>query len=581
MCYPRLMVFAGLALATSLLSSPLAAVASDDVTNHARKFLDAHTAKLRPLQIAAAKGRWDWSNEQNDKDHFRMTDARRRIEEALADAEAFKEVKDLKEHRKDIDDKTIARCIDVLYLTYLEKQADTDLLNQMTAKWDKVAHAFYEFRPIVDGKEWDDSQVRQALWTSKDTKHLRQVWEASKRVGKLVEADLKDLVKLRNEHAKKLDFPNFHALQLYLNELDDKDLMKLFDELDELTREAFKSAKADIDARLAKKYAVKTTELMPWHYHELFFWELERFDYHELFFHKTPAVFDADLDAPYKSADTVKLTEDFYRGIGLPIDDVIHSYDLKIKGQNNREVFWTDIDRAGDVRVWEDVTRPTVYWMSTMLHQCGHSMYSSKTIPEDVPYVLRMESHTLTTEGVAMMFERLAYRRGWAEKIGLKLDDAKAFEATGNKELRYRLLIFSRLCQVMLRFEKGMYEDPEQDLNTLWWELVEKYENVKRPPDRNAPDYASSIQIGGSSVYFSNCMMGELFASQLHHAITKEVYKGADSNTVVYIGNKEVGTFMKKRVFEPGRKLSWNELTEHATGAKLNAKAFAADFKEK
>jgi peptidyl-dipeptidase A len=76
-------------------------------------------------------------------------------------------------------------------------------------------------------------------------------------------------------------------------------------------------------------------------------------------------------------------------------------------------------------------------------------------------------------------------------------------------------------------------------------------------------------------------MMGELFASQVHHAICRDVYKGADPNTVAYLGNKEVGAFMKKRVFEPGRKLSWNELTEFATGEKLNPKAFAADFREK
>ena len=33
-------------------------------------------------------------------------------------------------------------------------------------------------------------------------------------------------------------------------------------------------------------------------------------------------------------------------------------------------------------------------------------------------------------------------------------------------------------------------------------------------------------------------MMGELFASQVHHAIAREVYKGADPENVVYVGNK-------------------------------------------
>jgi peptidyl-dipeptidase A len=80
-------------------------------------------------------------------------------------------------------------------------------------------------------------------------------------------------------------------------------------------------------------------------------------------------------------------------------------------------------------------------------------------------------------------------------------------------------------------------------------------------------------------VYYHNYQMGQLFASQVHHAIAREVYHGADPKLVIYIGNPAVGEFMKKKVFEPGRTLAWNELTKFATGEPLNAKAFAEDFK--
>jgi peptidyl-dipeptidase A len=147
--------------------------------------------------------------------------------------------------------------------------------------------------------------------------------------------------------------------------------------------------------------------------------------------------------------------------------------------------------------------------------------------------------------------------------------------------LRYRLLIFSRWCQVMLRFEKGMYENPKQDLNKLWWDMVEKYQLLRRPPDRSAPDYGSKIHIIVAPVYYHNYMMGELFASQLHHAIAREVYKGADPSTVTYVGNQAVGAFMQKRVFDPGKTLPWNDLTRHATGSSLSAEAFAKEFRAK
>src|SRR5205823_7214495 len=182
-------------------------------------------------------------------------------------------------------------------------------------------------------------------------------------------------------------------------------------------------------------------------------------------------------------------------------------------------------------------------------------------IPRTLPYVLRLESHILTTEGVAMMFERLSKRRAWLDKMGVKMADPDGFEDAGARALRSQLLIFSRWCQVMLRFEKGMYENPDQDLSDLWWGLVEKYQMVKRPPGRKAPDYASKIHIVLAPVYYHNYMMGELFASQMHHAIARDVYKGADPATVIYVGNKAVGEFMKKRVFALGRTIDWAALT--------------------
>jgi peptidyl-dipeptidase A len=346
-------------------------------------------------------------------------------------------------------------------------------------------------------------------------------------------------------------------------------VLKLFDELDELTREPFKAAKADIDARLAKKYKIKPEELLPWHYQDPFFQE-------------TPGVFAANLDEPYKKADLLKMVRQFYEGIGLPIDRVIANSDLLPRKGKSQHAFCTDIDREGDVRVLANI-EPNEQWASTLLHEFGHSVYSTNNnaIPPSLPYCLRMEAHILTTEGVAMMFERLSKRQAFLKEMEIKVEDPKAFDEAGAQAWRYSLLIFSRWCQVMLRFEKAMYENPDQDLNKLWWDLVEKYQMVKRPPKRNAPDYASKVHIVVAPVYYHNYMMGQLFASQLHHAIAREVYKGADPNTVIYVGNKDVGAFMKKRVFEPGRTKPWNELTEYATGRPLEAKAFAEDFKAK
>ncbi|HLW67885.1 MAG TPA: M2 family metallopeptidase [Gemmataceae bacterium] len=562
MTLPRM----GLLISFILTLTGNLAMADETTTDRAKKFIAAHDAKFKPLDRRAGIAWWDANISGKDEDFARKEEAQNAIDASLANPTAFAELKELKQTKDkgQIDDKIVGRCIDVLYLMYLEKQVDPALLKKIVAKANAVEQAFNVFRAKVDGKEMPDAEVRKVLKESKDSARRQAVWEASKEVGAKVEKDLKELVQLRNEAAKKLGFPNFHALQLYLNEQDGTELIKLFDDLDQLTREPFHRAKAEIDSILAQQYGIKVEELMPWHYHDPFFQE-------------SPAVFGVSLDTPFQKADLLQLCRDFYASIGLPIDDVIARSDLYPKTGKSPHAFCTDIDREGDVRVLGNIVN-NEYWMGTMLHELGHSVYSSKNIPASLPYVIRCESHILTTEGVAMQFERFSKSSGWIEKMGLKIDNPKAFDEAAKKVQRNQLLIFSRWCQVMLRFEKSMYENPDQDLNKLWWDLVEKYQEVKRPVGRNAPDYGSKIHICSAPVYYHNYMMGQLFASQVHHAICRDVYKDADPNTVLYVGDKRVGDFMKKKVFEPGRSLDWRGLTKFTTGEELSPKAFAKDF---
>lgn len=549
----------GLAMAGWLHEGALAQEPSDG----AQMFIDDHVRRIRPLEVTANLAWWNANISGKDEDFQHKEQTQNKLDAALADPQIFAKLKAIKEgppHK----DPVVARQIEVLYRYYLEKQVEPDLLKKITAKANAVEQKFNVFRAKVDGQEMADSEVRKVLKSSKDSNLRKKVWEAAKQVGADVEADLKELVALRNQAAKQLGFNNYHSMMLFLNEQDGPELIQLFDELDDLTRAPFQAAKKEIDERLSKQLNVPIADLRPWHVHDPFFQE-------------SPTVYDADLDAPFRSADILELCRKFYTGIGLPIDDVLARSDLFEKPGKSPHAFCTDIDREGDVRVLANIV-PNEYWMGTMLHELGHAVYSSKFIPDALPYLLRGEAHILTTEGVAMQFERFSKSRAWLEKMGVQVADGAAYDAAATNVQRNQLLIFSRWCQVMLRFEKSMYENPGQDLNSLWWDLVERYQGLRRPEGRNAPDYGSKIHICSAPVYYHNYMMGQLFASQVHHAIARDVYNGANPRSVLYIGDRRVGDFMKEKVFAPGRKLSWKELVKFATGAPLGASAFAKDF---
>jgi peptidyl-dipeptidase A len=528
----------------------------------AREFVATHEKFVRPLEITLNLAWWKANTTGKDEDFAAKVEAENKYDEALSNRERFAQLKAL--HESAIKDPILAREVDVLYRTYLEKQLDPELLKRITSKANEIEQAFNVYRAKLNGKEITDSEARRVLKESKDSDERQAVWESGKGVGAVVADDLRQLVLLRNEAATRLGFKDFHAMRLFLAEQDQAQVLKLFDQLDELTREPFAQAKAEIDVALADYCGVPVDELQPWHYQDPFFQE-------------APAVSDVSLDKVFANADIQGICRKFYAGIGLPIEDVLKRSSLYEQPGKSPHAFCTDIDREGDVRVLANIV-PNEYWMGTMLHELGHSVYSSKNIPRSLPYVLRTDAHILCTEGVAMMFERFSKSGQWLEAMGVPVTDPQAYSAAGAEMRRNQLLIFSRWCQVMLRFEQQMYANPGQDLNALWWHLVEKYQLIKKPAGRNAPDYAAKIHVVSAPCYYHNYMMGQLFACQVHATIARDVLGASDIPNAFYTDDKKVGEYMKTKVFGPGATLSWNELTRHATGEDLNAKAFAAEF---
>ena len=525
-------------------------------------FIDDHLQRTKELEIGAGRSWWKANVTGSEEDFKAKEDAENALNQALSDTAAFARLKEIRQ-QGELQDPVLRRQIEVLYLAYLGKQVDPELLRRMTAKANEVEKIFNTYRAAVGEQRLTENDVRAILKESPDSAEREAAWKASKGVGRKVETILKDLILLRNQAAHELGFRDYYALSLHLNEQNEEELLALFEELGELMREPFLREKAEADRVLAERYSIGTEQLRPWHYEDPFFQE-------------APRIYDVRLDKLYAGRDLAAISRDFYAGIGLPLDDVLERSSLYEQEGKSPHAFCIDIDRAGDVRILTNI-RPNDYWMDTVLHELGHAAYS-KYLDPGLPYLLRIESHILTTEAIAMMFGRLPKQPGWL-RAALGLEESEAARAGGEarKMLRLASLIFSRWCQVMLHFERELYRDPNQDLSTLWWDLVERYQGVRRPDERHEPDYASKIHLVAAPVYYHNYMMGELLASQIHHAIAREL--GADDPaSLVYAGDPRVGEFLKKKVFGPGRKMGWNELAEFATGEPLGAKNYAEDF---
>ena len=527
------------------------------------EFINKYVEKAKPLEKALYTAYFDASINSNDENWAKVAKLEKEYNKIYFNKVDFKTLEEIKKSNA-IKDPLLKRQLDILYNSYLSKQADTSKINRLTDMVSQIEVKYSNFRAKVDNKMLTDNDVEEILKKSTNSDELKKVWLAHKEIGPLVANDILAVVKLRNEVARELGFTNYHEMSLNLSEQDPNEISRLFDELDQLTRDEYIKLKNEIDTYLANRLKIKPEELMPWHYQNRFFQE-------------APHIFEVDFDKYYKNQDIVKLTEKYYASIGLPIDDIVARSDLYEKPNKNQHAYCINIDRENDIRVLCNV-RPNARWMETMLHEYGHALYE-KHYSKDLPYILRTPAHIFTTEAIAMLFGRKGAEAQWIQDmVGISDEEKSKIFDIANKRLKMQQLVFSRWSQVMYRFEKAMYENPDQDLNKLWWDLVEKYQMIKRPESRNSPDWATKIHIATSPCYYHNYHLGELFASQLYFTIAEKILKDDPFKVLSFTGHPEVGKYLIDNVFSVGAKYEWNDMIEKATGEKLTPKFYAKQF---
>jgi len=550
-------------LTASVIFAFLAGCGSTAQQGQLERFIEAHVAKVGPLTTESNLVYWQAATTGKAEYYDKYSKLQLRIRRLYCDAQDFAFIKEIKESGR-IKNARLNRQLDKLYYAYMRNQVEPELLEEIVSLDSEIQEQYSSFRGTVDGEKVTMSDIYIILTTEKDCRKRELAWKASKQVGNAIAGDLIRLVKLRNKAAQEIGFDNYHTLSIIAGEQSVKELDHIFGELCESTTEPFVRLKNELDIILADSYGITVEDLMPWHYHDPFF-------------QRTPLVYEQDLDEYYKNQDVKELAEEFYAGVGLPVDDILARSDLYDREGKYPHAFSHDIDRRGDVRILCNLQN-TERWMETILHELGHAIYS-KYHDHNEPWLLREPAHSFTTEAIAMFFGRLSRNAAWMQvMLDLSDEERREIEGVSEKYLRFQQVLFVRWALVMYNFEKQLYADPDRDLNDLWWELVEKYQFIKSPPGPVDAGWASKLHFTSAPCYYHNYMLGELLASQLHHYIIHKVFKLESGRDISYVDEKKLGDYLRKKVFGQGALYHWNDMIERATGEPLTPRYFIKQF---
>ncbi|MCB9519664.1 MAG: M2 family metallopeptidase [Myxococcales bacterium] len=527
---------------------------TDPAAEH-RRFVDATTAALDPLFRAVAIASWELSTSGSSAAAEALADASVAREEVLADPALAATADRLA--ASPCGDEILDRSVTVIRLLTLPRRGDRGRRADIARREADLRRAFGVFRPELAGKPASAAELDAILATSTDSSERRAAWEASKAVGAAVREPILELVELRNAAAIEAGFRDHYALSLAAQELDEEQLLATLTRLEKATRTPFRTRKAALDAERATRLGVAADALQPWHYEDAFF-------------QRVSAPSALDLEARFADLDLPDVAARFFDGLGLDVRGVLAASDLEPREGKNPHAFCTDLDRRGDVRVLCNLVG-SERWMSTLLHELGHAAFDRYI---DQPWMLHRPAHTLVTEAVAMLMGRQTLEPEFlVEYAEVPAADVAALGPGLRRHHAFRMQLFVRWALVMVHFERELYAAPRRDdLDELWWTLVEKYQLIPKPEGRNAPDWAAKIHFAIAPVYYHNYVYGELLASQLRARIAE------DSRTPSLVDNVWAGESLILGVFRPGASLRWDRLVERATGTPLDAAHFVREF---
>ncbi len=530
----------------------------DDI---AKEFLQQVEDELKPLTIAVNLAHWEASTTGTDESLRKATDRETRLRKYLSHESRYRKITELLASQR-TGDALERRQLELLGLEHQANRLPEPLIEDLVRRGNAIQAEFYNFRGRIDGREVTNNEILEVLRGERDTEARKAAWEASKQIAPRVAGPLLELVARRNEGARSLGYRDYYAMQLELQEIDEAELFGVFDQLRDHTETPFRMAKQAIDERLAKRYDLEPDALRPWHYEDPFFQEVPLSD-------------ELGLASLFRGRDLTHIAATFFARIDLPIRDVLDRSDLYERKGKDQHAYCTDIDREGDIRILCNV-RDDAHWMGVLLHELGHAAYD-RFIPRSLPWILREYAHIAMTEALAMFMDRLIYDVDWLEgAAGVELADREDRARRNTEALRFEQLLTARWVLVMTNFERALYSERERgDLNSYWWDLVEELQFMPRPDGRDAPDWAAKIHLAVAPVYYHNYLLGELIASQLATAARREI--GA-ALTAGYVGCRQLGAFLRERVFAYGATLNWQTLLERATGSRLSPQPFLDEF---
>lgn len=411
--------------------------------------------------------------------------------------------------------------------------------NARVAELERHLRDYYgRFRAVGDEGTVTSEVLRRRIAVSSDPVEREMAYRSWAAMGAEPAEEVARLFRMRNQVARRSGFAGYYNLAIDQQGIDRTQYLELLDRVDSVTSLAYDSAIYNLHTQLGQE----TIEI----------WDLE---YAQRRVHSRVDQFlpvDTQLDAVSMSL--------FEMGFNL---DALPVYIDYLPEDNPTAAFVVAAVEPGrDVRAvftLDDGLRPARSYLGGL----GKALFAAH-VTQDEPMFSRMVPECWVT-GVSEVFKQLPMRHQWLTSYAAV--PGQVADEYVQASVRYRIINLRALL-LMARFEFEAYENPNRDLNKLYWDLFEKIMRLPRHDDlkpwANEPSFVSA------PVTIQNELLGQMIAAQTIAFLERSYGELVDNATI--------GAFITQNYLRFGSRYPWQDLLHRGTDEALNPEYLFRDL---
>ena len=497
--------------------------------------------EMKELNKTVAAAEWDFYTNSTQENLDKANSAQDKLNDFYDNKDIYAEIKKINDNGG-VNEKHLQKQLRNLTSAFGDGIEYKEELKAMREKENEISQKLNSYQMTMNGEKVTKAQIQKIMETETDPNVRKKAADAKIASGDLIADDLVELVKMRNDFAKKKGFDNYFDYKISQDyDIQPKQLDKLLTDVAENTKAANSKVMSDRKRELAKAFGINEEDLRSYHFGLLTGDDPEK----------------AVNDKIKSKEQVVEISKKAYEGMGYKVDELPIILDLFPRENKNTHGFSFPIEPGKDARILANLTN-NVSSVDTLMHELGHSVFTVKT-DSSLPYITQDTTSTMT-EAVAMMMGDMIRTEGLAKNLVSDEVNKKFEKSLGNEEAT-----FVGSAMTIIEFERNMYKNPEQDLKKLWRDLSVKYKG-RSEQDEPTNEWATVPHFLSHPGYYQNYFRASLIKAQLYGALTEKFGKLTE--------NKQTAEYLNENLFKYGGSKEDDEILTDITGKELTADAF-------